>query len=65
MYFDSRNAHLAREMILGGKKLNFATSYKYLVHVICNDLLDEAVIQAPVRLLYAKSTMLHTVVLLL
>ena len=29
MYYDSRNANLVREMTLG-KKLNFATSYKYL-----------------------------------
>ena len=46
MYFDSRNANLAMEMTLGGKTLNFATSYKYLGHVICNDLSDEADIQA-------------------
>ena len=58
MYFDSRNANLAREMTLG-KKLNFATSYKCLGHVICNDLSDEADIQAKVRLMYAKSNMLH------
>ena len=44
---------------LGGKKLNFATSYKYLVHVICNDLSDEAHIQSKVRLLHAKSNMLR------
>ena len=44
-------------MTLGGKKLNFAISYKYLGYVICNDLLDEADIQANVRLLYAKSNM--------
>ena len=59
MYFDSRNANLAREMTLGGKKLNFATSYKYPGHVICNDLSDEADIQAKVRLLYAKSNILR------
>ena len=52
MYFDCRNANLARETTLGGKKLNFATSYKYLGHVICNDLLDEADIQAKVWLLH-------------
>ena len=38
MYFDSRNANLAREMTLGVKKLNFATSCKYVGYVICNDL---------------------------
>ena len=43
-------------MTLGGNKLNFATSYNYLVHVICNDLSDEADIQAKVRLLYVKKT---------
>ena len=59
LVMDSRNANLSREMTLGGKKLNFATSYKYLGHVICNDLSDEADIQAKVRLLYAKSNMLH------
>ena len=55
MNFESRNANLAWEMILGGKKLNFATSYKFLGHVICNDLLEESDIQAKVRSLYAKS----------
>ena len=68
MYFDSRNANLAREMTLGGKKLNFAIGYKYLGHVICNDLSDEADIQAKVRLQYSKNNMLHqkfTFVLLL
>ena len=55
MYFDSRNANLAREMTLGGKKLNFTTSYKY----ICNDLSDEPDVQVKVRLLYAKSNILH------
>ena len=59
MYFDSRNANLVREMTLGGKKLNFATSYKYLGRVICHDLSDEADIQAKVRLLCAKSNMLR------
>ena len=59
LYFDSRNANLAREITLGEKKLNFATSYNCLVHIICNDLSDEADIQAKVRLLYAKSNMLR------
>ena len=59
MYFDSRNANLAREVILGRTKLDFATSCKYLGHVICNDLSDEADIQAKVRLTYAKRNMLH------
>ena len=59
MYFDSRNANLAREMTLRRKKLNFAASCKYLGHDICNDLSDEADIQAKVRLLYANSNMLH------
>ena len=59
MYFDSRNAILAREMTLGRTKLNFATSCKYLGHVICNDLSDEVDIQAKVRHLYAKSNMLR------
>ena len=58
MYFNSRNANLAREMTLGRTKLNFATSCKYLGHVICNDN-DEADIQAKVRLIYAKSNMLR------
>ena len=44
-------------LALGGKKLNFATSCKYLGNVVCNDLSDEADIQAKVRLLYAKSNM--------
>ena len=34
IYFDSRNANLAREMTLGRTKLNFVTSCKYLGHVI-------------------------------
>ena len=59
MYSDSRNANLAREMTLGRMKLNFATSCKYLGHVICNDLSDELDIQTKVRLIYAKSNMLH------
>ena len=46
-------------MTLGRTKLNFVTSCKYLGHVICNDLSDEAYIQAKVKLLYAKSNMLH------
>ena len=57
MYFDSRNTNVAREMTLGRTKLNFATSCKY--YVICNDLSDEADIQAKVRLIYAKSNMLR------
>ena len=56
MYFDFRNANLAREMTLGGKKLNLATSYNIF---ICNDFSDEANIQAKMRLLYAKSKMLR------
>ena len=56
---DSRNANFAREITLGRTKLNFATSCKYLGHVICNDLSDEADIQAKVRLIYAKSNMLR------
>ena len=59
MYFDSRYANLTREMTLGRKRLNFATSYKYLGHVTCNDLSDEADIQAKVRLPYAMSNMLR------
>ena len=59
MYFDSRNANFAKEITLGRTKLNFATSCKYLGHVICNDLSDEADIQAKVRLIYAKSNMLR------
>ena len=59
MYFDSRNANFAREITLGRTKLNFSTSCKYLGHVICNDLSDEADIQAKVRLIYAKSNMLR------
>ena len=55
MYFDYRNA---REMTLGRTNINFATSCQYLGHVICNDLFDEADIQAKVRLIYAKSNML-------
>ena len=58
MYFVSRNANFAREMTLGRTKINFATSCKYLGHVICNDLSDEADIQAKDRLIYAKSNML-------
>ena len=46
-------------MTLGGKKLNFATSCKYLGHVISNNLSDESDMQAKVRLLYAKSNMLR------
>ena len=46
-------------MTLGRTKLNFAISCKYLGHVICNDLSDEANIQAKVRLIYAKSNMLR------
>ena len=57
MYCDSRNENLATEMTLGRKK--FASSCKYLGHVICNDLSDEADIQAKVRLLYANSNMLR------
>ena len=53
MYFDSRNANLAREMTLGRTKLNFTISCKYLGHVICNDLSDKADIQAKVSLIYA------------
>ena len=59
MYFDTRNVNLARKMTLAGKKLNFATSYKYLGHVICNNLSDETDIQAEGRLPYAKSNLLH------
>ena len=50
MYFYSRNANLASEITLGGNKLNFVTSYKYIGHVICNDLSYEVDIQAKVRL---------------
>ena len=46
---------LTKKMTLGRTKLNFATSCKYLGHVICNDLSDEANIQAKVTLIYAKS----------
>ena len=59
MDVDSRNENLARGITLGGKKLNFTTSCKYLGHVICNDLLDEADIQAKVRIMYAKSNTLR------
>ena len=59
IYFDCRNTNLASEITLGGKKLNFTTSCKYLGHVIFNNISDEADIQANVRLLYAKSNMLH------
>ena len=46
-------------MILGGKKLNFATSYQCLGHGICNDISDEADFHAKVRLRYANSNMMR------
>ena len=59
IYFDFRNVNLARERTLGRTNLNFATSCTYFGHVICNDLSDEADIQAKIRLIYGKSNILR------
>ena len=58
VYFDSRNANLAREMALIGKKFNITTFY--LGHVICNDLSDEADMQFPLyRTLQLATCIIH------
>ena len=60
VYFDSRNANLAREVALIGKKFNLTTSCKYLGHVICNDLSDEADMQFPLyRTLQLAACFIH------
>ena len=59
MYFESRKADNARIMTLGGNVLTFVDTYKYLGHVIRNDLDDDADMQAKVNMLYAKSNLLR------
>ena len=39
MYIDSRKAGYAQSMTIGGKTLNTVTSFSYLGHIICNDLM--------------------------
>ena len=46
-------------MTLGGNVLTFVDTYKYLGHVIRNDLDDDADMQEKVNMLYAKSNLLR------
>ena len=55
MYFESRKADNARDMSLSVNLLTFVDTYKYIGHIILNDLDDDADMQAKVNMLYAKS----------
>ena len=55
IYIDSRKADVVRDLAIGGDKLNFVTTFKYIGHIISNDLSDEADMKARVRQMYAKS----------
>ena len=55
IYIDSRKADVFRDLTIGGDKLNFVTTFKYIGHIISNDLSDEADMKARVRQMYAKS----------
>ena len=53
-HIDSNKADVARDLTIGGDKLSFATTFKYLGHIISNDLSDETDMQARVRQMYGK-----------
>ena len=61
MYIDSRKADDANDLTIGGDKLNLVTTFKYLGHIISNNLSDEADMKAKVRQMYAKSNMLRPI----
>ena len=58
MFIDTRKAGNAQSMTIGGKILNAVTSFSFLGHIICNDLSDDADLNAKSRQMYANSNIL-------
>ena len=58
MFFDTRKTGNVTGIRLGDIALNFTSSYKYLGHIITNDLSDDADIKEKIGSLYARSNML-------
>ena len=58
MFFDTRKTGNVTSIRLGDLALNFTSSYKYLGHIITNDLSDDADIKEKIGSLYAISNML-------
>jgi hypothetical protein len=58
MIFNTKDIDANVEISLGDTMLEKTTVYKYLGHIICNDLNDELDIKDKERLLYIRSNML-------
>ena len=58
MFFNTKDVNTNVEITLGDTLLKKTTVYKYLGHIICDDLTDELDIKDKERLLYIRSNML-------
>ena len=59
MFYDTLDIGEAANIMLGDTVLNVVQTYRYLRHIITNNLSDEADMEDKMRGLYARSNMLR------